>query len=229
MNAADGAVAADLRPRRRAEPAGPAQPRQARSFVVDHAPCPVLLVWPVDAPGVDSIPPPPAARPRAAAPAARALSPTGGARAARPGPAAPARREVAVRGRPRGVDVGVAVDASQRSRNPASLASWERKARWVRPLPSRNGCKALISASSGVRPSRKPARSRPRRWSAAARRSNTLRGGGRDQVGQAERAAGLDDEHGAQLPRPRVDVLEDRPVERAQVVEVVLARDRGGA
>ena len=28
-------------------------------FVVDHAPCPVLLVWPVDTPGVDSIPPPP--------------------------------------------------------------------------------------------------------------------------------------------------------------------------
>lgn len=32
--------------------------RHAR-FVVDHAPCPVLLVWPVDTPGIDSIPPPP--------------------------------------------------------------------------------------------------------------------------------------------------------------------------
>jgi nucleotide-binding universal stress UspA family protein len=29
-------------------------------FVVDHAPCPVLLVWPEPAPRLDSIPPPPA-------------------------------------------------------------------------------------------------------------------------------------------------------------------------
>lgn len=28
-------------------------------FVVDHAPCPVLLVWPETAPDIDSIPPPP--------------------------------------------------------------------------------------------------------------------------------------------------------------------------
>jgi nucleotide-binding universal stress UspA family protein len=28
-------------------------------FVVDHAPCPVLLIWPQPAPGVESIPPPP--------------------------------------------------------------------------------------------------------------------------------------------------------------------------
>jgi nucleotide-binding universal stress UspA family protein len=28
-------------------------------FVVDHTPCPVLLVWPEPPPGVDSIPPPP--------------------------------------------------------------------------------------------------------------------------------------------------------------------------
>jgi nucleotide-binding universal stress UspA family protein len=28
-------------------------------FVVDHAPCPVLLVWPDLPPGIDSIPPPP--------------------------------------------------------------------------------------------------------------------------------------------------------------------------
>jgi nucleotide-binding universal stress UspA family protein len=32
--------------------------RDAR-FVVDHAPCPVLLVWPESAPDVGSIPPPP--------------------------------------------------------------------------------------------------------------------------------------------------------------------------
>jgi nucleotide-binding universal stress UspA family protein len=28
-------------------------------FIVDHAPCPVLLVWPDTAPGTDTIPPPP--------------------------------------------------------------------------------------------------------------------------------------------------------------------------
>ncbi|MFD8704900.1 universal stress protein [Kitasatospora sp. NPDC059648] len=28
-------------------------------FVVDHAPCPVLLVWPEPAPGTDTLPPPP--------------------------------------------------------------------------------------------------------------------------------------------------------------------------
>lgn len=28
-------------------------------FVVDHAPCPVLLVWPDDVPALASIPPPP--------------------------------------------------------------------------------------------------------------------------------------------------------------------------
>jgi nucleotide-binding universal stress UspA family protein len=28
-------------------------------FVVDHAPCPVLLIWPGSAPSVDAIPPPP--------------------------------------------------------------------------------------------------------------------------------------------------------------------------
>lgn len=32
-------------------------------FVVDHAPCPVLLVWPEPAPGLDSIPPPPQHKP----------------------------------------------------------------------------------------------------------------------------------------------------------------------
>ena len=32
--------------------------RQSR-FIVDHAPCPVLVIWPETAPGVDGIPPPP--------------------------------------------------------------------------------------------------------------------------------------------------------------------------
>jgi hypothetical protein len=49
-------------------------------------------------------------------------------------------------------------------------------------------------------------------------------GRGLDQVGQAERSARLHDQDRAQLSGPRVDVLEDRPVERAQVVEVVPAR-----
>lgn len=38
---------------------GPHSLGPATRFVVDHAPCPVLLVWPETAPGVDSIPPPP--------------------------------------------------------------------------------------------------------------------------------------------------------------------------
>lgn len=38
---------------------GPRSLGPATRFVVDHVPCPVLLVWPGDAPGVESIPPPP--------------------------------------------------------------------------------------------------------------------------------------------------------------------------
>jgi nucleotide-binding universal stress UspA family protein len=38
---------------------GPRSLGPATRFVVDHAPCPVLLVWPEPAPGVHTIPPPP--------------------------------------------------------------------------------------------------------------------------------------------------------------------------
>ena len=38
---------------------GPASLGPATRFVVDHAPCAVLLVWPDTAPGLESIPPPP--------------------------------------------------------------------------------------------------------------------------------------------------------------------------
>ncbi|WP_395725719.1 universal stress protein [Nakamurella sp.] len=38
---------------------GPRSLGPATRFVVDHAPCPVLLVWPGRAPGIGSIPPPP--------------------------------------------------------------------------------------------------------------------------------------------------------------------------
>ncbi|MFL6074406.1 MAG: universal stress protein [Mycobacteriales bacterium] len=38
---------------------GPRSLGPATRFVVDHAPCPVLLVWPERAPALDSIPPPP--------------------------------------------------------------------------------------------------------------------------------------------------------------------------
>jgi nucleotide-binding universal stress UspA family protein len=38
---------------------GPRSLGHATRFVVDHAPCPVLLVWPQQPPGLDSIPPPP--------------------------------------------------------------------------------------------------------------------------------------------------------------------------
>jgi nucleotide-binding universal stress UspA family protein len=37
---------------------GPRSLGRATRFVVDHAPCPVLLVWPGPAPGVETIPPP---------------------------------------------------------------------------------------------------------------------------------------------------------------------------
>jgi nucleotide-binding universal stress UspA family protein len=42
---------------------GPASLGPATRFVVDHAPCPVLLVWPEETPGVESIPPPPSGPP----------------------------------------------------------------------------------------------------------------------------------------------------------------------
>lgn len=38
---------------------GPHSLGPAARFVVDHAPCPVLLVWPEPAPGTATIPPPP--------------------------------------------------------------------------------------------------------------------------------------------------------------------------
>ncbi|MFI1801901.1 universal stress protein [Streptomyces sp. NPDC020379] len=38
---------------------GPRSLGPAGRFIVDHAPCPVLLVWPGTAPGVTTIPPPP--------------------------------------------------------------------------------------------------------------------------------------------------------------------------
>lgn len=38
---------------------GPKSLGKATRFVVDHAPCPVLLVWPRTAPGIGTIPPPP--------------------------------------------------------------------------------------------------------------------------------------------------------------------------
>jgi hypothetical protein len=47
---------------------GPASLGPATRFVVDHAPCPVLLVWPDETPAVDSIPPPPTHPPPPAPP-----------------------------------------------------------------------------------------------------------------------------------------------------------------
>ncbi|MFF9322575.1 universal stress protein [Streptomyces sp. NPDC014735] len=38
---------------------GPHSLGPASRFIVDHAPCTVLLVWPEPAPGIDTIPPPP--------------------------------------------------------------------------------------------------------------------------------------------------------------------------
>ena len=42
---------------------GPRSLGPATRFVIDHAPCPVLLVWPEQAPGADSLPPPPSGPP----------------------------------------------------------------------------------------------------------------------------------------------------------------------
>lgn len=38
---------------------GPRSLGKATRFVIDHAPCPVLLIWPQTAPGITTIPPPP--------------------------------------------------------------------------------------------------------------------------------------------------------------------------
>jgi nucleotide-binding universal stress UspA family protein len=38
---------------------GPRSLGPAARFVIDHAPCPVLLVWPEQPPAADSLPPPP--------------------------------------------------------------------------------------------------------------------------------------------------------------------------
>lgn len=42
---------------------GPKSLGRAGRFIVDHAPCPVLLVWPSPAPDLGTIPPPPPHRP----------------------------------------------------------------------------------------------------------------------------------------------------------------------
>jgi nucleotide-binding universal stress UspA family protein len=42
---------------------GPRSLGHATRFVVDHAPCPVLLVWPEAAPPIATIPPPPPGKP----------------------------------------------------------------------------------------------------------------------------------------------------------------------
>jgi nucleotide-binding universal stress UspA family protein len=42
---------------------GPKSLGKATRFALDHAPCPVLLVWPEPAPAVETIPPPPAGPP----------------------------------------------------------------------------------------------------------------------------------------------------------------------
>jgi len=52
---------------------GPASLGPATRFGVDHAPCPVVLVWPDETPAVESIPPPPPRPPRPAPPPPRHL------------------------------------------------------------------------------------------------------------------------------------------------------------
>ena len=47
---------------------GPRSLAPPTRFVVDHAPCPVLLVWPDEAPSLAAIPPPPPPPPGAPPP-----------------------------------------------------------------------------------------------------------------------------------------------------------------
>jgi nucleotide-binding universal stress UspA family protein len=47
---------------------GPHSLSPATRFVVDHASCPVLLVWPGPAPGLDTLPPPPPGQRRTSRP-----------------------------------------------------------------------------------------------------------------------------------------------------------------
>jgi nucleotide-binding universal stress UspA family protein len=47
---------------------GPKSLGKSTRFIVDHAPCPVLLVWPQAAPGIATIPPPPPRPPDPRAP-----------------------------------------------------------------------------------------------------------------------------------------------------------------
>ena len=54
---------------------GPKSLGKATRFVVDHAPCPVLLVWPEIAPGIESIPPPPGQPPGKGKPSVKGKPP----------------------------------------------------------------------------------------------------------------------------------------------------------
>ena len=71
---------------------GPKSLGKITRFVVDHAACPVLLVWPESAPDVATIPPPPHHPPPPPHHPSRAGSPFPGA--ASPFPAGPQRRPV---------------------------------------------------------------------------------------------------------------------------------------
>jgi nucleotide-binding universal stress UspA family protein len=57
--AAEGAELLVLARDGRRDRLGPKSLGPATRFVVDHAPCPVLLIWPEPAPGIATIPPPP--------------------------------------------------------------------------------------------------------------------------------------------------------------------------
>ena len=230
--AADGAVGADLRPRRRPEPVGPAQPRAGDA--VRGRPRAVPGAAGLAGRGAGGRLDPaasPAGREAPASPAARAaLSAAGYRRCTGPDGLDDGleqrthRRQVAVGRRPCGVDVRVAVDVlpaqpvagvagelGEEGALGAAVAFAER----VQRVDLGEQCGQAVEEGVAV------AAAQVVRGGEAA---EDVRGGVDDLVRQAERRPGLDDEHGAQLPGPRVDVLEDRPVEGAQVVEVVLAR-----
>ncbi|GHA76184.1 MULTISPECIES: universal stress protein [Streptomyces] len=70
---------------------GPRSLGPAARFVVDHAPCPVLLVWPATAPGLTTLPPPPPEGPPPDGPPPIG-PPFGGPRPPGPPPPPPGRR-----------------------------------------------------------------------------------------------------------------------------------------
>jgi hypothetical protein len=135
------------------------------------------------------------------------------------------RREVAVRRGPGGVDVRVPVNVlpAQPIARVASELAEERPLGAAVALPK--GVEGVDLGQQRGEAVEECVAVAPAQVVRRGEAAEDVAGRVDDLVRQAERRAGLHDKHGAELPRPRVDILEDRPVEGAQVVEVVSACD----